>query len=908
MDAGEEDRFARLCLNARHLDMPEHTLDRLSDDIASGAKSDGLVCEELKELSDALAPKVAKDVNLHMQNHGEDGVIGCRVTVIGLKNARQHNGVSGFVRGYAAENARFEVHLEDSKVLHAKGSNLRLLDVLSSLQPETQAQSSDIDSDAEDINSMVHELFVSSCAACGVPRKTPGVDGTFSNLSACPRCQLCRYCSVDCQRDGWMHGHRESCCPQDGQYTVELGRTVLPPVTMPNIAMFEVYLGFAREFGCARPQIAKLAFLQIDDAIDQFFAGGPTEDLTLALRMQKLVIARLSECVLRVMRHHQQHTRNHLLLQAGRTFDKHDDAVAVQGAGCQLISSVVKAGMSEEENDECVRDVVAAGAIDVVTCALALFPAVPALMDASADVFSYCSAVDEGVYLITDQGRELGSCAQVVVRAMTTNAANLDVQIRGCEVLRGIAAADCARHTGRTVSSVSVNPGAGQPRKDRSWTIAASKTGAATPSSVVAASGVAAAVAAIRAFKTVPMLVAKACQVLLNVNNSGQAAIWAMIEAGALAQLVAVIETFHEDDHFIPEIGGWVTDKACSALTGALCDRPSCKQAVQAGLIPAIFACLRSRERHAQRNKTTTGGSNTPTPVQLVMLLSKCGDKLQHHPGEKVDLYRAIYDADPKLEACKYAAKLANTPSALARRPQDARGVNDWLTYVRRLMETQEHLDGMELVPQDSKHVQSVRKEQNLSPQAKVSNHEVLSHVMHDIAGEIAGDMPILGALIGARQGSSGGGGTSGSVVEPDTFTLNLIGVCALCGAPADKRCSKCKITHYCCAEHQRDSWKLHKKTCGNPLPTPCLVREAPVDVVCTVLEEFGGAHAGLAVACIQRCLELLSNERQLHLFCERSAALAAAAERSMRARPEATELQRLGTRLLTFIATAATL
>ena len=81
--------------------------------------------------------------------------------------------------------------------------------------------------------------------------------------------------------------------------------------------------------------------------------------------MQKLVIARLGESVIRVMRHHQQQAQSEVLLQAGRAVDKHNDAVAVQGAGCQLISSVCKAGMSEEENDECIRGVVAAGAIDL---------------------------------------------------------------------------------------------------------------------------------------------------------------------------------------------------------------------------------------------------------------------------------------------------------------------------------------------------------------------------------------------------------------------------------------------------------------------------------------------------------------------------------------------------------------
>ena len=40
---------------------------------------------------------------------------------------------------------------------------------------------------------------------------------------------------------------------------------------------------------------------------------------------------------------------------------------------------------------------------------------------------------------------------------------------------------------------------------------------------------------------------------------------------------------------------------------------------------------------------------------------------------------------------------------------------------------------------------------------------------------------------------------------------------CALCGAPATKRCSRCKITWYCSVEHQKQDWKRHKKaTCND--------------------------------------------------------------------------------------------
>lgn len=41
-------------------------------------------------------------------------------------------------------------------------------------------------------------------------------------------------------------------------------------------------------------------------------------------------------------------------------------------------------------------------------------------------------------------------------------------------------------------------------------------------------------------------------------------------------------------------------------------------------------------------------------------------------------------------------------------------------------------------------------------------------------------------------------------------------GKCAVCGEEATKRCSRCKTTWYCTAEHQKQDWKIHKKTVCN--------------------------------------------------------------------------------------------
>jgi hypothetical protein len=52
--------------------------------------------------------------------------------------------------------------------------------------------------------------------------------------------------------------------------------------------------------------------------------------------------------------------------------------------------------------------------------------------------------------------------------------------------------------------------------------------------------------------------------------------------------------------------------------------------------------------------------------------------------------------------------------------------------------------------------------------------------------------------------------------------TACALSSCGALHAPPEvtlRKCSKCNLTHYCCAEHQREDWKTHKKLCAPKTP-----------------------------------------------------------------------------------------
>lgn len=70
---------------------------------------------------------------------------------------------------------------------------------------------------------------------------------------------------------------------------------------------------------------------------------------------------------------------------------------------------------------------------------------------------------------------------------------------------------------------------------------------------------------------------------------------------------------------------------------------------------------------------------------------------------------------------------------------------------------------------------------------------------------------------------------------------------CEICGSTKDlKRCGKCKCVSYCCQEHQKQHWSLHKIICGSlgaqSIP---LTRKAEARLLRTIVELKSSAEAG---------------------------------------------------------------
>jgi len=70
---------------------------------------------------------------------------------------------------------------------------------------------------------------------------------------------------------------------------------------------------------------------------------------------------------------------------------------------------------------------------------------------------------------------------------------------------------------------------------------------------------------------------------------------------------------------------------------------------------------------------------------------------------------------------------------------------------------------------------------------------------------------------------------------------------CAVCNNKASMYCSRCKVTFYCCAEHQKNDWKTHKKSCSAPSVRKQLQQlqlHSGIGLLMRLVQEVGGGGA----------------------------------------------------------------
>ena len=154
----EDSAFDKLLTNARCLDVPESVIDKLTDRIARAECTEEEACAAAKEILGVACAAAAILVDWHTRAHGEGSVLGRRGRIAGLKNATHHNGQAGVIKAYDATASRFEVHLDNSKQLRVNASNVLLLDVLPTLQPEEHAP------DVDDVGP-TNRVYLDGCAA-----------------------------------------------------------------------------------------------------------------------------------------------------------------------------------------------------------------------------------------------------------------------------------------------------------------------------------------------------------------------------------------------------------------------------------------------------------------------------------------------------------------------------------------------------------------------------------------------------------------------------------------------------------------------------------------------------------------------------------------------------------------------
>merc|ERR1712196_492862 len=95
---------------------------------------------------------------------------------------------------------------------------------------------------------------------------------------------------------------------------------------------------------------------------------------------------------------------------------------------------------------------------------------------------------------------------------------------------------------------------------------------------------------------------------------------------------------------------------------------------------------------------------------------------------------------------------------------------------------------------------------------------------------------------------------------------------CTMCGAGLEDEsthviCTACNVVRYCCTQHRDAAARVHRLSCGRPLPSQSSIASASLQEVVHILKEYGTGHAAVADAALERLVKLIEaigTERRL--------------------------------------------
>ncbi|KAF8312205.1 hypothetical protein DL93DRAFT_2098346 [Clavulina sp. PMI_390] len=96
---------------------------------------------------------------------------------------------------------------------------------------------------------------------------------------------------------------------------------------------------------------------------------------------------------------------------------------------------------------------------------------------------------------------------------------------------------------------------------------------------------------------------------------------------------------------------------------------------------------------------------------------------------------------------------------------------------------------------------------------------EYMDNTLASFADDIGGELKLSGRLVFSRDDHQEYRQLAEATLAwMYDIIVNRASFCGHCGRPnASQRCSKCKVSHFCSAEHQRAAWAFHKIYCNEP-------------------------------------------------------------------------------------------